>query len=40
VLDIPQGYGKVPVSQSYIQKTEDGYDVEDYQGTLQRYQDQ
>lgn len=38
VLDIPGGFGKVPVNGSYISKTPDGrYLVEDYQGATHFY---
>lgn len=38
VLDIPGGYGKVPVSHSYLEKSsDDGWMVEDYQGRKHSY---
>ena len=42
VLDIPGGYGKVPISHNYINQTEsskDSYIVEDYQGGFHQYCD-
>lgn len=39
VLDIPGGYGKVPIGPNYIKELEnkDGYQVEDYLGNLHEY---
>lgn len=38
VLDIPGGFGKVPVGHTYLQMTlDDGYLVEDYRGDLHTY---
>jgi len=38
VLDIPGGFGKVPVEQSWIEKTDDGYAVTDFQGGVHEYE--
>ena len=37
VLDIPGGHGKSPVGPTYIGKADDGYEVEDFNGTRHRY---
>ncbi len=37
MLDIPGGFGKVPVSRQWISETEDGYDVTDFKGDTHKY---
>lgn len=37
MLDIPGGFGKVPVSRQWISETEDGYDVTDFHGNTHKY---
>lgn len=37
MLDIPGGFGKVPVSRQWIAETEDGYDVTDFKGETHKY---
>ena len=37
VLDIPGGFGKVPIGHGYISENEQGYIVEDYCGNLHEY---
>ena len=39
VLDIPQGFGKVPIGPAYVQAQGDGYLITDYQGGVHRYDD-
>jgi len=40
VLDIPGGFGKVPVGASWIEEKDDGYTVTDYQGGKHTYMDE
>ncbi|MDI1227876.1 MAG: lysine-2,3-aminomutase-like protein [bacterium] len=37
MLDIPGGFGKVPVGQKWISESEDGYDVTDFNGETHKY---
>ena len=39
MLDIPGGFGKSPISVSWIEKNDNGYVVTDYKGTKHDYQD-
>jgi len=39
VLDIPGGFGKVPIGPDYLQTDADGYLVTDWQGGVHRYAD-
>ncbi len=39
VLDIPGGFGKVPIGPDYLQADADGYLVADWQGGVHRYAD-
>ncbi len=39
VLDIPQGFGKVPIGPAYVQAQNGGYLITDYQGGVHRYDD-
>jgi lysine 2,3-aminomutase len=39
MLDIPGGFGKVPLGVSPVEENGDGYDVTDYQGGKHRYGD-
>ncbi len=40
MLDIPDGYGKVPINGTYICESGDGeYMVEDYKGGKHKYND-
>jgi lysine 2,3-aminomutase len=40
VLDIPGGWGKVPIGPGYLRESPDGYIVADYQGNEHAYDDQ
>lgn len=37
MLDIPGGFGKVPVGKTWIEESGDGYEVTDYQGKKHKY---
>lgn len=37
MLDIPGGFGKVPVGQKWISESKDGYDVTDFKGETHKY---
>jgi lysine 2,3-aminomutase len=37
VLDIPGGFGKVPIGPNYLNKGEEGYCIEDHQGNFHTY---
>ncbi len=37
MLDIPGGFGKVPVGRKWISESEDGYDVTDFNGETHKY---
>jgi lysine 2,3-aminomutase len=37
MLDIPGGFGKVPVSRQWISESEEGYDVTDFKGDTHKY---
>jgi lysine 2,3-aminomutase len=37
VLDIPGGYGKVPLDSHNVEKTGDGYRIRDFDGAWHRY---
>ena len=37
MLDIPGGYGKIPLTPCYIRKLEESYELTDYQGDKHRY---
>ncbi|KAF0171704.1 MAG: lysine 2 3-aminomutase [Rhodobacteraceae bacterium] len=39
VLDIPGGFGKVPIGPGYVQPSGDGYQITDWQGRLHSYRD-
>jgi lysine 2,3-aminomutase len=39
VLDIPGGFGKVPIGPDYVAATADGYDITDWQGKTHAYSD-
>jgi len=39
VLDIPGGYGKIPIGPCYINSTNNNYQIEDYLGKLHHYMD-
>lgn len=38
MLDIPGGFGKVPVGRTWISESEDGYDVTDFNGDTHKYE--
>lgn len=39
VIDIPGGFGKVPIGPDYVTETEDGYKITDWQGQVHAYSD-
>jgi lysine 2,3-aminomutase len=39
VLDIPGGFGKVPLDSEQVEKTANGYRIRDFQGRLHEYPD-
>ncbi|MBH1973464.1 MAG: lysine-2,3-aminomutase-like protein [Rhodobacteraceae bacterium] len=39
VLDIPGGFGKVPIGPDYVQAADTGYRITDWQGRVHRYSD-
>ncbi len=39
VLDIPGGFGKVPIGPDYVAQTKDGYQITDWQGQIHAYSD-
>ena len=39
VIDIPGGFGKVPIGPTYVQPCADGYQITDWQGRVHGYRD-
>ena len=39
VLDIPGGFGKVPIGPGYVQPSAEGYQITDWQGRIHAYSD-
>jgi lysine 2,3-aminomutase len=37
VLDIPGGHGKSPIGPNYLERTEHGYEIEDFNGRRHAY---
>jgi lysine 2,3-aminomutase len=39
VIDIPGGFGKVPIGPDYLAQTSEGYQITDWQGRHHAYAD-